>query len=360
MEKITSLTQEQTAALKPFADKWIADKLSTATVRDNPDKARLCEEGYRECYRIAKLDADVPMVWVYSPLVGALVAPLADNIIRARKLSGAAVVAILEDLIPRVEAVIGRGGSSAEAVKAVTAAHTDAGKVWWHGWRCGGYWSSWTAYVVAMRDIVGVQGIDPRFDQTHLKEAEGAQWWPNRNFILACDRPSRSLLDTAGRLHSLTSPALEWRDGAALYYVNGVAVPKFVVMAPETITTEMIDRESNAEVRRVMMERFGIARYVTESGGKVIHTDVDSMGHPRRLLRRDVPGDDPVVIVEVKNSSLEPDGSRRTYHLGVHHELRPLLEGDGQYGEPQEMTCHNAVASTFGLRGEEYSPQVES
>ena len=31
-----------------------------------------------------------------------------------------------------------------------------------------------------------------------------------------------------------------------------------------------------------------------------------------------------------------------------------------RYGEPQKLTCHNAVASTFGLIGEEYAPEVET
>jgi len=33
---------------------------------------------------------------------------------------------------------------------------------------------------------------------------------------------------------------------------------------------------------------------------------------------------------------------------------------DGELGEPQDLTAHNALASTFGMRGEEYLPLVES
>jgi hypothetical protein len=51
----------------------------------------------------------------------------------------------------------------------------------------------------------------------------------------------------------------------------------------------------------------------------------------------------------------------KTYFLRVHPELRPLIDPEKRvYGEPQKMTCHNAVASTFGLRGEEYQPDVET
>jgi hypothetical protein len=61
----------------------------------------------------------------------------------------------------------------------------------------------------------------------------------------------------------------------------------------------------------------------------------------------------------VKNSTPEPDGSVKTYFLRVHPECRPLLR-DNQFGEPQQLTAHNAIASTFGLKGEEYSPSVET
>lgn len=63
-------------------------------------------------------------------------------------------------------------------------------------------------------------------------------------------------------------------------------------------------------------------------------------------------------MVRVVNSTPEPDGSHKRYMLRVHPELRPLL--DEGLGQPQKMTARNAVASTFGLRGEEYAPYAES
>lgn len=59
----------------------------------------------------------------------------------------------------------------------------------------------------------------------------------------------------------------------------------------------------------------------------------------------------------------------RKYNLLVHHELRPLMtsgdfDSEGQpvinLGEPQKPTCRNAVASSFGLYGEEYEPDEET
>jgi hypothetical protein len=39
--------------------------------------------------------------------------------------------------------------------------------------------------------------------------------------------------------------------------------------------------------------------------------------------------------------------------------LRPILP-DGSVGAPQPLTARNAVASTFGLKGAEYIPNVET
>ena len=95
-------------------------------------------------------------------------------------------------------------------------------------------------------------------------------------------------------------------------------------MQPERITVRRIDEETNVEVRRVLVERFGEERRVREGGSVLVHEDATG-----RLWRRDAeqrppgmgswwrPRDEPIVMVEVVNSTLEPDGSRRTYFLRV-------------------------------------------
>jgi hypothetical protein len=64
-------------------------------------------------------------------------------------------------------------------------------------------------------------------------------------------------------------------------------------------------------------------------------------------------------MVAVDNSTLEPDGTRKRYFLRVHPELRPL-RADGTMGNPQTPTAHNAVASTFGMTGDQYHPVLET
>jgi hypothetical protein len=155
------------------------------------------------------------------------------------------------------------------------------------------------------------------------------------------------------RLHRVDGPAVE-SDVEPLYFLTGVLVPEGVVMRPEAITAGEIDEEPNVEVRRVMTERMGYERYILESGAALVQSDECGA-----LYRRDFDDDEPLMVVHVINSTPEPDGERKKYMLRVHPELRPMLPGGG-LGEPQEMTARNAVASTFGLRGVEYAPGVET
>ena len=104
---------------------------------------------------------------------------------------------------------------------------------------------------------------------------------------------------------------------------------------------------------RLMIERFGQGRFLTESGAKLVHQDATG-----KLWHKDLQDDEPMVMVEVLNSTPEPDGHTKTYFLRVHPELRPLLATG--LGSPQEPTAHNAVASTFGLYGHEYHPLIET
>ena len=90
-----------------------------------------------------------------------------------------------------------------------------------------------------------------------------------------------------------------------------------------------------------------------------------------RLWRRELASDrwgqgrdEPIVMVEVVNSTPEPDGTRKTYFLHPAPGLRPMRTlGDGTvevFGDVQEMTCHNAVASTFGRYGHQYGPVIQT
>ena len=63
------------------------------------------------------------------------------------------------------------------------------------------------------------------------------------------------------------------------------------------------------------------------------------------LWRVEFDGDEPLVMVEVVNSTPEPDGPRRTYFLRV---------------PPDTQTAREGVAWTFGLTEEDYSHWLQT
>jgi len=186
-------------------------------------------------------------------------------------------------------------------------------------------------------------------------------WWPHRHFVMVSERPTvieRELVNAARprgwgshRLHCETGPAIAWPDGWGLWYWHGVPVSQHVIETPGTITVAQIESETNAEVRRVLIERYGPARYITDSGAEVIDcvalddTRVPFGVRGARLLRKQVDGDEPLVMIELRNSTPEDDGRRKTYLLRV---------------PPDMLSALAAVAWTCGKVESEYAPTIET
>ena len=120
-------------------------------------------------------------------------------------------------------------------------------------------------------------------------------------------------------------------------------------MTPERVEAALREMERGVERRRLMADHLGAERIIRAGFATLLHEDETG-----RLWRRWVGhrsysyisrnGED-TVMVEVVNSTPEPDGSRRTYLLHV---------------PPSVSTAREAVAWTFGLRGDEYDPAQQT
>ncbi len=162
-------------------------------------------------------------------------------------------------------------------------------------------------------------------------------WWPYRALTILCHRPDVMRFDELGRLHALDRPAVAFASDLRLYAWHGTMVPRRVVDI-HFLDAERILAEPNGELRRMMIERYGLARFRREAGAERVHRD-----HWGTLWRVPVRGDEAVVTVEVVNSTPEPDGRRRRYELRVPPGMRTALE---------------AVAWTFGLGPRDYAERM--
>lgn len=117
------------------------------------------------------------------------------------------------------------------------------------------------------------------------------------------------------------------------FSVRGRLVPECV--ARGAVTLADISAEQNAEARQIMIERFGLQRFLSESGATELdHSDVGTLYEISGLK-----------IVKVVNSTPEPDGTYKDYFLRV---------------PPGIKTSQEAVAWTFGMKPEEYQPAAQS
>ncbi|WP_063127974.1 DUF6745 domain-containing protein [Nocardia fusca] len=169
---------------------------------------------------------------------------------------------------------------------------------------------------------------------------EAGWWWPYENLAVISERPTALYRDEAGRLDRGDGPAVGYSDDFALYAWRGMPVPGEFIAGLASLTADRIRGEENAELRRVMLEFYGYDRYLSESGAEPVQRDETGI-----LWRIPLTGDEDVVMVEVVNSTPEPDGTSRTYWLRV---------------PPATRTAREGVAWTFGVSEADYEPLVQT
>jgi hypothetical protein len=173
-----------------------------------------------------------------------------------------------------------------------------------------------------------------------LDACEAGLWifWVVEGGIVAVPRPV--IRGLQGRLHAESGPAVEWFGGSGWYYWRGMRVPRLVIEEPGAITLASITDEDNLEIRRILIERYGHARFLSDLGAKPVASD--DFG---TLYRVEFADDEPMALVKVINSTPEPDGTRKEYFLRV---------------PPTMRTAREAVAWTFGVPTLGYAPLTET
>ena len=346
MKKIETISADQIARFPAYVKKWTDIGLSTeAADFESAEKAAL------EGYRLAGLPAPMVMLRVSSPYAATMGGALAWMMLREMGQPVKAQVQsqvwdqvqsqvrdqvrsqVVDQVWDQVWAQV--GDRVWDQVRADLPKFADAGK---NNDMGGQLWAAFASYVSFLRDEMGWSGDTlPKFSVYEaLATSCGWVWW-HQNVCAISDRPSAINRDAQGRLHCEHGKAIEYRDGWGFYAIHGVRVPEQVVMSPETLTVTQVQTEENAEVRRVMIERMGYDRYVSEAGLKVI--DQCGPDHKLQGLRtaRLLRGDD-IVLLDMLNSTPEPDGSIRRYILAIDADAY-----DGKAGK----SCLAAMASTW-------------
>ena len=206
----------------------------------------------------------------------------------------------------------------------------------WRMWQWGNQWPSYDSYLSFFRHVARLPLDYTAWDAWETLSLHSGPRIVHQDFCMISDRPELLTVDDQNRPHADSGPFCRWRDGSALYSVHGTRIPAWVIEQPERLTVAAIDAEQNAEIRRVMLDRYGWARFMQDSGA-------ERLDHDERwgtLYRRSMADDEPLVMVEVINRSPEPDGHFKHYTLRVPPNCRTSLE---------------AVAWTFNMAPAEYA-----
>lgn len=227
-----------------------------------------------------------------------------------------------------------------------------------HDFFFGNHEVAWIAFYEFFQKECGIVYDQAKWFEL-IKELVSVSGWIAM-FEHACfivHRPTIVSMDNepSARRHSLTGPAIAFGRGnhsEPIYAIHGVNVDKNIVEG--NFDWRDIEKQSNAEVRRVMVDIYGKSRYIAESGLKPVHED--DFG---TLYIKEFAGDEPMAIVKVVNSTAEQDGTYKDYFIRVDPKA---------YGGIK--TARAAVVSTFRKKNnpkelffknpEDYAPEIET
>lgn len=323
----TELTQEQIDKCPLYVKKWVDIGLST-----EPVDRELAEKAINQMYECGKVDKPKKIVWFKSPLsmyIGI------HEVMQTRKLNWDTLYDRVKDINvindPSYKDAI--GGYLNETVY-------------------GNHEAGWLSfYDFFETEFPEKYKFDNLVGLNALSKTCG--WvFPRVDVCFASERHTILNRDEEGRLHCEDGPAVSYSDGWSVYAVHGVRVPEYIIMRPEEITLDKIRDQPNAEVRRVMIGKFGEGRYIEESGAVMIHKDKYG-----ELYKAEIEGDEPLVMVRFVNSTPEPDGTSKIYFKRVppdeEHDELGIIKGP-------MLRAKQATAWTFRVPEDKYNPLIET
>ena len=303
--KTEKLTAKQVAQLALYRARWLGYGLSTAQAER--------EKAVRHigaAYRAAGLEPPPIVVWLASPMAGAIGAELltrAPGALRVRAQVGDQVGDQVWDQV---------GAQVGDQVSRAGYGQHDA---------------NWLGFYEYFAEVCGLQD--------KVKKLEGligigktcGWWWPFRGAVILTERPCFMQRDETGRLHSEHRAAIEYPDGWGVYAWHGTRVPKEWILAKDALKAADVLGHQNVEQRRAGCEILGWKRILEELKPIVVNEDVEpEIG---TLLRADLPGAPGSQFLKVRC------GTGRDFVLPVPPNMKTALEANAwTYGlEAKEL-----------------------
>lgn len=212
---------------------------------------------------------------------------------------------------------------------------------------CYGYHDvEWLSYcdVFIEEGIIEREKVDKRIFKL-MDVVKTCGWFlPYAEMVILCDRNCALHRNTDGQLHKDGEAALSFTDGFGIYMLNGVGMPKDLVLksANELDPHEVLKAATNAEIRRELIRKIGMERVLDALEHKVL----DEEGDYQLLDVQFGIADNPEahgIYLKMKNPSID------TWHLeGVGSECKTVQDAlndraseilpEGADWKPSELT----------------------
>lgn len=291
---------EHKKQLQGWAERWIANALSTAPMTDADRDT--CRDAVKRMYCAANITPppDDRIVFVSSPFVLRVAGGFAAwSWYCARAATDAATRAATYDAT--------RAATEAAAIidgnnfwhfpvnVSQLARHRGLGyggiectKKAYLLWQGGNQWSSWSAYITFFRYVAKLDIDYTDWDAWEILSQRSGPRIVHEKFCMISDRPEVLLIDDQNRPHCETGPFCRWRDGSAIYAWHGTFVPARWIEHRDELTAQEVLAHTDVEVRAAGCQIVGWAKMLKKLKAKVI--DDSGSAEIGKLISVKLPG----------------------------------------------------------------------
>jgi len=150
---------------------------------------------------------------------------------------------------------------------------------WENSYQGGNMWSGWCCYCEFCRDVLGLTGLEGWDKYKPWEDAAklGGFRVMHEKFCLVSEFPQVLKIDSQNRPHCTNGPSHRWKDGYEIYHLNGIRVPKWLVMTDAgKIDPQLALDEKNVDVQREIIRKIGAERMLKKLNAKPIDEFIDN------------------------------------------------------------------------------------
>ena len=149
---------------------------------------------------------------------------------------------------------------------------------WYSVYQGGNMWAGHHSYYEAARDILKLKGLDcwKKYQAWEDCGKLGGFRVMHEDFCIVSDFPEILKVNANNQSHCENGPSHRWADGWEFYHLNGVKVPKWLVMTDAgQIDPQLALTEKNVDIQREIIRKVGAERILKACNAKTLDIFID-------------------------------------------------------------------------------------